>query len=98
MRRGDVHVSLSATTRRPRPAEVDRVHYRFLDDATFDAWIADGRFLEWAEFNSRRYGTPWTSIEDALGEGRTVVLEIDVQGAMQVRSRAPGAILVFLLP
>lgn len=97
-RRPEVVVSLSATTRRPRPGEDDGVHYHFLDDAAFDRWVAEGRFLEWAHFNGRRYGTPWASIEEPLAAGRTVVLEIDVQGAMQVRARAPSAVLVFLLP
>lgn len=100
----DIEVSVSATTRPPRAGEVDGVHYRFLDRATFRRMIDDGDFLEWAEFNGELYGTPWSSVDDRLAAGATVVLEIDVQGAMQVRERkAAGSIespttLVFLAP
>lgn len=97
-RRPDVVVSVSATTRAPRAGEADGVAYHFLDPATFDRWIEEGRFLEWAEFAGDRYGTPWASIEAALEAGHPVVLEIDVQGARQVRARIPGAVLVFLEP
>ena len=91
-------VSVSATTRAPRPGEVDGVHDHFVDDATFDRMIAAGAFLEWAEFAGSRYGTPWSSIEGALRGGREVVLEIEIHGARQVRRRLPGAVLVFLAP
>lgn len=94
--RDDVVVSVSATTRAPRAGEVDGRHYHFLTDEAFDALIAAGGFLEWATFNERRYGTPWQSVADALVSGRPVVLEIDVQGARQVRSSYPDALLVFL--
>ncbi len=97
-RRPELHVSVSATTRPPRPGERDGVHYHFLDDATFDRLVAEDRFLEWAQFSGRRYGTPWSSVDEALAEGRTVVLEIDVQGAMQVRQRSATAVLMFLPP
>jgi guanylate kinase len=97
-RRPDIAVSVSATTRPPRPGEVDGRHYHFLSDAAFDALVADGGLLEWAEFNGRRYGTPWTSVGDAVGSGRPVVLEIEIQGARQVRARHPSAVLVFLDP
>lgn len=97
-RRPDLVVSVSATTRPRRPHEVDGQHYHFLSDAEFDALVASDGFLEWAEFAGARYGTPWSSVHDALASGRTVILEIDVQGARQVRDRHPGAILVFLRP
>jgi guanylate kinase len=97
-RHPEIVVSVSSTTRPPRPGEVDGVHYRFLDDAAFDALIASGGFLEWASFGGHRYGTPWTSVQTALAEGHPVVLEIDVQGAAQVRRRFPGAVLIFLEP
>lgn len=97
-RRPDVVVSISATTRAPRPGERDGVSYHFLQPSTFDRWIEDGRFLEWAEFGGHRYGTPWISVEAALEAGRPVILEIDVQGARQVRERIPGAVLIFLEP
>ena len=96
--RPELALSISATTRRPRPGEVDGVHYRFLDEAGFDRMVAGGAFLEWAEFNGHRYGTPWDVVEAELADGRTVVLEIDVQGAVQVRERGLGATIVFLEP
>jgi guanylate kinase len=97
-RRPDVAVSVSATTRDPRPGEVYGEHYHFLSDDDFDALIAEGGLLEWAEFNGRRYGTPWFSVHRAVESGRPVVLEIEIQGARQVRARSPGAVLVFLAP
>jgi guanylate kinase len=75
---------------------VDGVHYHFLEDEAFDALIASNSFLEWAAFGGHRYGTPWASVCTALAEGHPVVLEIDVQGAAQVRERFPGAVLIFL--
>lgn len=94
----DLAVSVSATTRPPRDGERDGEHYHFLDDEAFDALIAQDGFLEWAEFGGRRYGTPWSSVEQALQRAASVVLEIDVQGAMQVRRRSPEAVLIFLQP
>ena len=95
-RRPDVVVSVSATTREPRPGEVDGQHYHFLSEAAFDALIAADGLLEWAEFNGHRYGTGWQSVAEALETRRPVVLEIDVQGARQVRANYPEAVLVFL--
>lgn len=94
----DLVVSVSATTRPPRPGERDGVDYHFLSEAEFAALLAADGFLEWAEFGGRRYGTPWSSVRDALARNRRVVLEIDVQGALQVRARFPDAVLVFLRP
>lgn len=95
----DIHLSVSATTRAPRPGEVDGVHYRFVDDAEFDRLIADGELLEHATVHNRyRYGTPRAPIDAALSRGSTVLLEIDLQGARQVRESEPSATLVFLLP
>jgi len=95
----DVHISVSATTRAPRPGEVDGVHYYFVDDDEFDRKIAAGELLEWATVhNSYRYGTPRPPIDLALEEGRSVLLEIDLQGARLVRAAMPEARLVFLLP
>jgi guanylate kinase len=96
--RDDIKVAVSATTRPPRPGEVDGVHYHFLDDRAFEELAAADGFLEWATYNGYHYGTPWASVCKPLAEGRTVVLEIDVQGARQVRERFPDAALVFLLP
>ena len=95
----EIHLSVSATTRAPRPGEVDGEHYYFVDDAEFDRMIAEGELLEYATVhNAHRYGTPRTPIERVLAEGRTALLEIDLQGARQVRAAEPSATLVFLLP
>jgi guanylate kinase len=95
----DVLLSVSATTRAPRPGEIDGVSYYFIDDAEFDRMIAAGEFLEWAVVhNKSRYGTPRAPIDAALGSGRSVLLEIDIQGARQVKAAMPEAMLVFLLP
>ncbi len=95
----EILLSVSATTRAPRPGEVDGEHYFFVDDAEFDRMIAAGELLEHATVhNAHRYGTPRAPIEKALAEGRTVLLEIDLQGARQVRQADPAATLVFLLP
>lgn len=95
----EVHLSVSATTRPPRPGEVDGVHYYFVSDAEFDRMIAGGELLEWAVVhNSYRYGTPRPPIEEALAAGKRVLLEIDLQGARSVRKVMPEAKLIFLLP
>ena len=95
----EILLSVSATTRTPRPGEIDGVHYHFVDDAEFDRLIADGELLEHAVVhNSHRYGTPRAPIDRALAQNRTVLLEIDLQGARQVRAADPSATLVFLLP
>lgn len=92
-------VSVSATTRPPRPGEVDGVHYRFLSDEEFDELIASDGMLEWATVHGRhRYGTPRGPVEDALARGERVLLEIDLDGARQVRSSMPGARFIFLAP
>jgi guanylate kinase len=94
-----VLLSVSATTRAPRPGEVDGASYYFVDDDEFDRMIEAGEFLEWAVVhNSSRYGTPRAPIDAALAEGKSVLLEIDIQGARQVREAMPEARLVFLLP
>ena len=94
----DLAVSVSATTRAPRPGEADGVAYHFLSPSDFTELVDAGGFLEWAEFAGNRYGTPWRSVEQPLADGRTVVLEIEVQGAAQVRRRFPDAVLIFLVP
>jgi len=95
----DVWVSVSVTTRKPRPGEIDGVHYHFIDDETFDRLIAHGDLLEWAEVHgAARYGTRRADVEEQLAAGRPVLLEIDLQGARQVRKQMPEALLVFLAP
>lgn len=94
-----VLLSISATTRPPRPGEVDGEHYYFVSDEQFDDMIARGEFLEWATVhNAWRYGTPRPPIDAALADGKSVLLEIDLQGARAVRREMPEALLVFLLP
>ncbi|MBA8816132.1 guanylate kinase [Microbacterium halimionae] len=95
----EIHLSVSATTRKPRPGETEGEHYFFVDDPEFDRLIASGELLEYATVHNRfRYGTPRKPIEHALSEGKTVLLEIDLQGARQVRDAEESATLVFLLP
>ncbi len=95
----EVWISVSATTRAPRPGEVDGVHYLFVDDAEFDRLIAEDQLLEWAVVHGRhRYGTPRGPVEAALAAGRPAMLEIDLQGARQVRRTMPDALFVFLKP
>lgn len=95
----DVKLSVSATTRAPRPGEVEGESYFFVDDAEFDRMIEAGELLEWATVhNASRYGTPRGPVEDAIAAGQSVLLEIDIQGARSVRRAMPDATLVFLLP
>ncbi len=94
----DVYFSVSVTTRKPRPGEIDGAHYHFVGREEFDAMITEGRLLEWAEFAGNRYGTPREPVEKALAEGRPAILEIELQGARQVRKAMPEARLVMLMP
>jgi guanylate kinase len=94
----DVWLSVSVTTRRPRPGEVDGVHYHFVDDAEFDRLIETDGLLEWAEYAGNRYGTPVAPLLERLATGAPALLEIELQGARQVRARDPEAQLVFLAP
>ncbi len=94
-----VWLSVSVTTRPARAGEVEGVHYHFVDDAEFDAMIAAGELLEWALVHQRaRYGTPRGPVERALAAGTVALLEIDLQGARQVRESMPDALFVFLAP
>jgi guanylate kinase len=95
----EVWISVSATTRSPRPGEEHGVHYWFVDDAEFDAMVERGDLLEWAVVHkAARYGTPRGPVEAVLDEGRPAMLEIDLQGARQVRATMPDALFVFLKP
>ncbi|MCQ4044181.1 guanylate kinase [Streptantibioticus rubrisoli] len=94
----EVWLSVSVTTRKPRPGERDGVQYHFVDDDQFDKLIANGELLEWAEFAGNRYGTPRQAVLEHLEAGVPVLLEIDLQGARQVRQTMPEARLVFLAP
>lgn len=98
-RHPEVWVSVSATTRPPRPGEVDGVHYHFVDDAEFDRLVATDGLLEWALVHrAARYGTPAAPVAQAVAEGKRVILEIDLQGARQVKQRLPGVRSIFILP
>jgi guanylate kinase len=98
-RHPEVQISVSATTRRPRPGETHGVHYWFVTDEAFDDLIASDQLLEWAAVHgSARYGTPRAPVEAALAAGTSVLLEIDLQGARQVRASMPEAHFVFLKP
>ncbi|MEU9519073.1 guanylate kinase [Streptomyces sp. NPDC048224] len=94
----EVWLSVSATTRKPRPGEQHGVHYFFVSDEEMDKLIANGELLEWAEFAGNRYGTPRTAVLERLEAGEPVLLEIDLQGARQVRASMPESRLVFLAP
>lgn len=94
----EVWLSVSATTRKPRPGERHGVHYFFVGDEEFDKLIANGELLEWAEFASNRYGTLRQGVLEQLAAGRPVLLEIDLQGARLVRQSMPESQLVFLAP
>jgi guanylate kinase len=94
----EVWLSVSATTRKPRPGERHGVEYFFVSDEEFDKLVANGELLEWAEFAGNRYGTPRTAVMERLEAGEPVLLEIDLQGARLVRESMPEALLVFLAP
>lgn len=94
----EIVFSVSETTRAPRPGEIDGVHYHFIDRARFDSMIDAGELLEWAEFAGNLYGTPLAPVRDWLDAGKSVIVEIELQGARQVRVNAPEALLVFLAP
>ena len=91
-------VSVSVTTRKPRPGEVEGVSYHFVDDEQFDRLVAAGDLLEHATYGAYRYGTPRRPVEERLARGVPTLLEIDLQGARQVRAAMPGAFTVFLVP
>lgn len=91
-------LSISCTTRQPRPGERDGCEYRFLTVETFDQQRQQGGFLEWANVHGNRYGTRQADVESELGQGRDVLLEIDWQGARQVAEKIPGAVRIFILP
>jgi guanylate kinase len=96
--RPDIWLSVSATTRAPRPGEIDGQHYVFLDRNEFEKRISDGQFLEYAEFAGNLYGTPRGPVQERLARGQSVILEIELQGARQVKTSMPDAHLVFIAP
>jgi guanylate kinase len=97
-KRPDIWLSVSVTTRPPRPGEADGREYHFVSDAAFDRMVAGGELLEWAAFAGHRYGTPREPVIRCLTAGVPALLEIDIEGARQVRQAVPDALLVFLAP
>ena len=93
-----LYFSVSATTRKPREGEVDGVHYHFLTRERFEELIEEDRFLEYAQYAGNYYGTPLDPVEEHLEQGHDVILEIELQGALQVKKRLPKAVLVFIAP
>jgi guanylate kinase len=94
----DVWVSVSVTTRKPRPGELEGVHYQFISETEFDRLTTSGGLLEWAEVHGHRYGTPRAEVEQRIACGYQVILEIDPQGAFQIRDVLPRTVLVFIVP
>jgi guanylate kinase len=94
----DLRYSVSYTTRKPRPAEIADRHYHFVEEATFRDMIKEGAFLEWAEVYGHLYGTPRAPIKEWISEGIDVLLDIDTQGALQIRRHEPDAVSIYILP
>ena len=94
----DARVSVSMTTRQPREGDIDGVHYYFVTREYFEKKIADGKMLEYAEYNHNMYGTPKEPVDEMLKEGKIVFLEIEVQGAEKIRKLYPDAVSIFLMP
>ena len=94
----ELRFSVSHTTRPPRPGERDGREYHFVDAARFEAMVRAGRFAEWALVHGQRYGTSWREIRERTSGGRTVLLDVDVQGARAIRRRFPEAVAVFIIP
>lgn len=93
-----LYFSVSATTRVPRPGELNGKHYHFLSGEQFDQWVEEDAFLEHAEFVGNRYGTPKKFIDDAMAQGRDVILDIEIQGAEQVHQKRPDAVRIYVAP
>lgn len=96
--RGDCTFSISATTRSPRPGEVHGEHYHFLDHDTFTHWVEQGRFLEWNQVHDQFYGTPRDYVAHQRSQGQHVLLDVDVQGGLQVMQAEPDHLSVFIAP
>ncbi|MCG0274677.1 MAG: guanylate kinase [Thermosediminibacteraceae bacterium] len=97
-RRPELVLSVSVTTRPPRPGEVHGVNYYFTDVENFERMIEKGEFLEWAKVYNNYYGTPKKFVEEQLQQGKDIILEIDIQGARQVKENCPDAVFIFILP
>ncbi|MFE4104887.1 guanylate kinase [Almyronema epifaneia] len=94
----ELYLSTSATTRQPRPGEINGQHYYFVDRLAFEQMVAAGELLEWAEFAGNYYGTPMVPVQQQIQAGHWVVLEIELEGARQVQQTCPEALRIFILP
>lgn len=94
----EIELSISATTRKPRPGELDGVNYFFVTKEEFKKAADNNEFLEWAEFNGNFYGTKEAYVEKRLSEGKNVILEIETRGAFQIKEKKPEAVLIFIMP
>ncbi|MEA5599863.1 guanylate kinase [Nostoc sp. UHCC 0252] len=97
-RHPELYFSVSATTRSPRPGEIDGKNYYFISRSKFEQLVAEGEFLEWAEFAGNYYGTPREAVLNQIQSGKLVVLEIELEGARQIRASFPSALSIFILP
>ncbi|MCU0567251.1 MAG: guanylate kinase [Oculatellaceae cyanobacterium Prado106] len=97
-RHPELYLSTSVTTRAPRPGEVNGQHYFFVSRAEFEQMVVEGELLEWAEFAGNCYGTPRRPVEQQINQGRCVLLEIELEGARQIRQTFPEALGIFILP
>ena len=97
-RHPELYLSVSVTTRSPRPGEIDGKNYYFVSRSTFERMVANGELLEWAEFAGNFYGTPRQAVEEQIRDGRRVILEIELQGARQIRKNFLDALQLFILP
>jgi guanylate kinase len=94
----ELYLSVSVTTRSPRPGEINGKHYYFVSRSQFEQMVAQSEMLEWAEFAGNFYGTPRKPVEEKIREGKTVLLEIELEGARQIRASFPNALRIFILP
>ena len=97
-KRKNLYFSVSATTRDPRPGELDGIHYHFMDAESFRKWIAMDQFLEYAEYVGNFYGTHMRLVDEAMEQGKDVLLDIEIQGAMQVCAKRPETVRIFIAP
>ena len=97
-RHPELFLSVSVTTRSPRPGEIDGISYSFIDRPRFERMVANGELLEWAEFAGNYYGTPRNAVEEKIRQGQWVILEIELEGARQIRKTFPEALRIFILP
>ena len=94
----NISLSVSSTTRKPRPGEVNGVNYNFINQEQFNKSVGNGDFLEWAVYNGNYYGTSKLAVENALKNGKSIILEIEIQGAVQIMEKCKDAVFIFIMP